>query len=358
MPRKARYTVTVRINGKKKYFYGKTKSEAVYKRDAYTAAINDFPLIDEKITLAEWVDAWLESMRNSITPNTYRSYRSVLSRNLFKSPCGNILLSELKPTHFRIYQQKMIDKGLSPRTINYFHTVISASLKQAVYDGVIPSNPLLAVRRVKQHRQEAKALTEDQIKAFFEHVTSPVMERIFSFALQTGMRRSEILGLRWADIDFQKKTASVNQTVLAINGKSAEISETTKTKSSRRTISLSDSLVDLLKKQRVYFLELQMSLGITNKCDLVFPSRILTPLAPDNVSREAKKVFRAAGLPEFTFHSFRHTHATYLIEQGINFKIVQYRLGHSNYSTTMDIYSHVTPGMDYDAAVIAAKMMK
>ena len=101
-----------------------------------------------------------------------------------------------------------------------------------------------------------------------------------------------------------------------------------------------------------------MSLGNTSKCNLVFPSQVLTPLAPDNISREAKKVFRAAGIPEFTFHSFRHTHATFLIEQGINFKIVQYRLGHSNFSTTMDIYSHVTPGMDYDAAQLAAKIVK
>lgn len=358
MPRKTLYTVTATINGKRKYFRGKTKSEAVCKRDTYLTTMNEFPLIDEKITLAEWVDAWLESIQHTITVNTYRSYRSVLSRNLFKSPFGNILLAELKPTQFRLYQQRMIDKGLSPRTINYFHTIISESLKQAVYDGIIPSNPMVAVRRVKQHRPEAKALTEEQIKLFFEHVDNKMLERIFSFALQTGMRRSEILGLRWSDIDFKKKTASVNQTVLAVDGKAAEIFETTKTKSSRRTISLSDDLVALLKEQRVYFLELKMSLGNTSKCNLVFPSQVLTPLAPDNISREAKKVFRAAGIPEFTFHSFRHTHATFLIEQGINFKIVQYRLGHSNFSTTMDIYSHVTPGMDYDAAQLAAKIVK
>lgn len=144
MPRKTLYTVTATINGKRKYFRGKTKSEAVYKRDTYLTTMNEFPLIDEKITLAEWVDAWLESIQNTITINTYRSYRSVLSRNLFKSPFGNILLAELKPTQFRLYQQRMIDKGLSPRTINYFHTVISESLKQAVYDGIIPLNPLVA----------------------------------------------------------------------------------------------------------------------------------------------------------------------------------------------------------------------
>lgn len=355
--RKTLYTVTVTANGKRKYFRGKTKTEAVYKRDAYLQTIRDYPLIDEKITLAEWVEAWLVGIKSTVTENTYRSYWSALSKKLFRSSFGNILLTELRPAQFRMYQQKMVEDGLAPRTINYFHTVISEALKQAVFDGIIPSNPLLAVRRVKQPRMEAKALNDKQVQRFFQHANNPVIRRICSFALQTGMRRSEILGLRWTDIDFDKKTASINQTVLAINGH-ATVTERTKTKSSRRTISLSDDLVTLLREQRKHFLELKMALGRPSKCNLVFPSQYLTPMSPDNLSHEAKKIFRAAGLNDFSFHSFRHTHATFLIEQGVNFKIVQYRLGHSNFSTTMDIYSHVTPGMDKDAAKLAAHIVK
>ena len=353
-----RYCVSATVAGKRKFFYGKTKREAEEKRDTYLSRLNDFPLMDEKITLAEWCSAWLDGMRSSITENTYRSYFGVLNTHLLVSPFGQTLMDQLTPALFRIKQQQMLDSGLSPRTVNYFHTVVSSALKQAVFDGIIPSNPLLAVRRVKQHRKEAKALNREQIIQFFNHLHDPMLARLCTFALQTGMRRSEILGLRWPDVDFKHKTVSVNQTVLALMGNSAVISPTTKTKSSRRTITISDALVHLLHTQRIYCNELGLKLGKPKACNLVFPSQALTPLAPDNVSRAVKKVFREAGLGEFTFHCFRRTHATFLIEQGINFKIVQYRLGHSSFATTMDTYSHVSPGMDAQAADVAGTLGK
>lgn len=351
-----RYCVTVRIDGKKKFFYGATRREAEFKRDEYINRLHDFPLIDEKITLAEWCGAWLEGMRSSITENTYRSYFGILNTHLLSSPFGRAQLDQLTPVMFRIKQQQMLNKGLSPRTVNYFHTVVSEALKQAVFDGVIPSNPLLAVRRVKQHRKEAKALNGAQIKQFYACLRDPMLARLCTFALQTGMRRSEILGLRWQDVDFKNKTVSINQTVLSLIGNSAVISPTTKTKSSRRTITISDTLVDILHVQRAYCRELGLKLGKPKHCNLVFPSKALTPLAPDNVSRAVKKVFREAGLDDYTFHCFRHTHATFLIERGINFKIVQYRLGHSSFATTMDTYSHVSPGMDAHAANVAGAL--
>ena len=347
------YQASVTVNGKRRFFYGHTSEEAIRRRNDFLSEIEKFPFIDDKITLSEWTAAWLEGIKSTITLNTYQSYKGTLKRHILSVPFGNILLEDLKPAVFRVYWQQMTDKGLSPRTISYVHTLTSAALKQAVADGVIPSNPLDYVRRPKKEPTRAKALSEAQIKLFFEHVHNDVLERICRFAIATGMRRGEILGIRWEDVSFERKTVSVNQTCLAMDGSSAAIVESTKTKNSRRTITVDDGTIDMLRTQKAYCLRLKL-LYPGRSCNLVFPSEVYTPLCPDNITRETKAVMRAAGIPQFSFHSFRHTHATLLLERGINYKIIQSRLGHSSCATTMDIYSHVTPQMDSEAAKITS----
>lgn len=345
------FEVTALVGGKRRHYYGKTKRDAFAKRDMDIAARQQFPMIDEKITLAEWCNAWLEGLADTVTPKTAESYAIVL-KHITNYPIGTLTLDVLKPAVFRIYWKEMLDSGLSPRTVAYCHTVTSSALKQAVIDGVIPVNPLTAVKKPHVPHTKALALTRKQLALVFAEIKNPVFLRICQFAVATGMRRSEILGLRWQDIDFKARTASVNQTVLVRNGKSAVITQNTKTDSSRRTLSIDNSSLRLLHDQKAYVLRLKMSLPDASPCDLVFPSEALTPLSPDNLTRAAKSAFLAAGLPQFSFHSFRHTNATLLLQAGINYKVVQQRLGHSSCATTMDIYAHVLPGADEEAAKV------
>lgn len=353
MPRRKNgyYEVTAMIGGERKHFYGKTKLEAETNRDRAKTAYTRFPCIDDKITLSEWVTAWLDGLGNSVTDKTLESYRCVM-KHIAEKPIGMITLERLKPVVFRSYWKEMLDSGLSPRTVAYCHTVTSAALKQAVLDGVIPVNPLSAVRKPHVPHTKAMALTREQLEKVFVEIKNPVLLRICRFAVVTGMRRSEILGLRWQDVNFSRKTVSVNQTVLVRDGKSAVITNSTKTTSSRRTLSIDDSTVAMLREEKAYYLRLKLKNPHVKDYGLVFPSENLTPICPDNVTHDVKRAFRDAGLPQFSFHSFRHTSATLLLQAGINYKVVQQRLGHSSCATTMDIYAHVMSGADEQAAKV------
>lgn len=350
------YAATCRVDGKKKFFYASTRREAVAKRDAYLAKAKEYPDLDDHVTLAEWCSAWLETITSDVSPKTHESYATVL-KHIIEKPIGAKKLEELRPVHFRAYWQAMLASGLSPRTVAYCHTVTSSALKQAVLDGVIPSNPLQAVRKPHVPHTKAMALTREQLEQVFSKIKNPVLLRICRFAAVTGMRRSEILGLRWQDVNFSRQTVSVNQTCLVRDGKSAVITQSTKTSSSRRTISIDDTTISLLREQKAYCLRLKLRSPGCTPCNLVFPSDNLTPICPNNVTHDTKEAFKAAGLPQFSFHSFRHTSATLLLQAGVNYKVVQQRLGHSSCATTLDIYAHVMPEADKEAAKIAGRIL-
>lgn len=125
------YCTTATINGKRKYFYGKTPQIAVEKRNSFIAKVKDFPYLDDHVTLSEWVEAWLDGIKNTVTEHTWFSYRGVLRRHVIGVPFGYHLLEDLRPALFRVYWQEILDSGLSPRTVCYVHTLVSAALKQA-----------------------------------------------------------------------------------------------------------------------------------------------------------------------------------------------------------------------------------
>lgn len=201
--------------------------------------------------LAEWY-------KNTVTEHTWFSYRGVLRRHVIGVPFGYHLLEDLRPALFRVYWQEILDSGLSPRTVCYVHTLVSAALKQAVSDGVIPSNPLDYVRRPKRTPSKSKALSKSQIRVFFEHVKNEQLRRICHFALTTGMRRSEILGLRWRDVDLDRATVSVTQTCIVLPGSSYTLVNGAKTDSSIRCISIDQGTAEMLRNQHTYFLRLKM----------------------------------------------------------------------------------------------------
>lgn len=344
------YEVTATIHGKRKHFYGKTAAEAKEKREAYIKIAKTCPLSEYRITLDEWLSSWVETIRQSVAETTYRSYKNSL-KYIIGTKLGRKQLTDLRPAMFRQRWQEMLDAGLSPRTVIYCHTVTSSALKQAVYDGAIPSNPLLAVRRPRNPKKETKALNKEQVRQLLAVIKNPRYFRLVRFALATGMRREEILGQTVSSIDFERKTVSVTQTVVVVDRKHI-ILPTGKTSSSLRTISVDDQTMKDIRDQLSYIEEQKKNLGTAYEDhDLLFPAPDGKPLSPSTASHQVKAYLREAGLGEFTMHSLRHTHATMLLKAGVHFKIVQYRLGHSTFGTTMDVYSHVTPEMDKGAVV-------
>lgn len=351
-----RYESTFSINGKKKHFYGSTLKEARRKRDDYIALMDRCPLANQRVGLGEWVSAWLETIKSDIAPTTLSSYTGLLGKHIIRSQIGSIALQDLTPSVFRSQWQRMIDKGMSPRTVAYVHTITSASLKQAVMDGLIPMDPLLYVRRPRQIRKEAKALTEMQIRELQQSIQDPLFLRIVNFALSTGMRRGEILGLPWEDVNFEKGQVSINQSVIRKDGKET-ISTSLKTASSRRTISIDSKTIDLLHIQKAYDMRMKLKSQNFSNLDLVFCREDGSPLRQNSVTLKMSRTFKSLGWEGFSFHSLRHTHATLLLKNGVHFKIVQYRLGHSTFQQTMDTYSHVTPEMESNVTSVTEKIL-
>jgi len=200
-------------------------------------------------------------------------------------------------------------------------------------------------------KPEMRVWDEEQVRLFLaEARRSSKFHDLYLTAILTGMRQGELLGLRWRDIDFTLGVASVRQTFLRIGGR--KLFKEPKSGKSRRPVALPPMLVEVLRglsKQRT---DQRNTLGTEYQDhDLVFSQPNGEPLHAHNiVQRDFNKTIKKAGLPRIRFHDLRHTHATHLLRSGIHPKIVQERLGHSNPAFTMQIYSHVLPGMQEEAA--------
>ena len=343
----------------KKWFYGKTLAECERKRKLFEDSIlQPGNRVTPAVTFGEYKDVWFASIKNTISDVTYETYKSVDRNHLSHfddRPIGNITGTEIMA-----YIQSKLDSGLSSRTAQGIYIMMKACLQNAVVDNVINRNPLLGIKRPKYVRTRPfVALTEAQVKKLFSVIKNERHRTMVELAVVSGLRRSELLGLRWRDINFDKNTITVNQTVLKV-GNIVTIKPTTKTKSSNRTIYIDKSTMSKIKAQKGFCLKQKLLDGINHiDNDLVFPGELGKPMYPDVFTRMVKDYGESAGMPKgFSLHALRHTHATLLLKAGVHFKVVQSRLGHSTSKQTLDTYSHVTPDLDYGAAQSFAAIVK
>lgn len=340
-----RFTVTANINGKRKYFYASSKRAAINKRNAYLESIKNIVNFDDSITLKDWYAQWCNAKKSTVRPSTYESYTSYIERYIIPE-LGSYKLVDFTVTGLRNFILKLHEKDLSARTIEYIHTLLKSLFAMAVDDEIMAKNPMLKIKPPQKKKvREMVTLTSEQVTEFLNTITNKEHKTLFKLAFASGLRRSELLGLRWSDVDFKKSTISVNQTGLKVDGH-AVISQTTKNKTSRRTISVDAGTMAALKSHKVTIDKRRLKCIHWINNDLVFPGKKGNPRNPDELSKLARKYSMAIGVENFTMHCTRHTHATLLIEAGINFKVLQTRLGHSNFKETMDTYSHVTSSME------------
>lgn len=340
-----RYQVSKTINGKRKFFYGTTKKAATEKMAAYINEVSFAPNYDDAITLQQWINYWYKIKQGTITDATMQSYVSIIRRYILPS-LGGLKLVDITALTIRRLIDSMI--GLSSRTISYTLTILSAILKEAISNGIIRKNPVAQIKRPKKEKvRRMVTLTSSQIEEFIDELKNDEYKTLFRVAFNTGLRRSELLGLTWADINFNKSTLKVSQTVIK-NGSEVIISKTTKNEASKRTISIDNKTVQALHKQRILSDKRRIKSPSWINNNLVFPNETGDPIYPDTISKVCKKAASKIGVPEFSMHGTRHTHATLLIEAGVNFKVIQMRLGHASFQETMNTYSHITPIMEAD----------
>jgi len=225
------------------------------------------------------------------------------------------------------------------------------ALSHAVKWQILVRNVALAVDPPRPSQSEMATFTEEQARLFLEAVAESPYHELFTVALYTGMRRSELLGLPWKDVDLYLAQLSVTQTLHRLSS-GGFIFGKPKTAKSRRTIALPPTVCILLGQLKERQIGERLLLGLKlQDDDLVFSKPDGKPLDPSTITHTFKKIIKSAGLPNLRFHDLRHTHASLMLKQGIHPKIVSERLGHSSIGITLDTYSHVMPGLQEAAAL-------
>lgn len=304
-----------------------------------------------RLRLGDYLDHWLQDyVKASLARTTQQSYEDTINVHL-KPALGHVPLARLSAPTLQRYLAQKLEKGLSATTVRYHAAVLHEALRHAVRWGLLMRNPLDYVDLPRRRRKEMRVWDEEQVKLFLgEARKSSGYYTLYLAAVTTGMRQGELLGLRWSDIDFTLGTATVQQTFYRLGGE--QLFRTPKTTTSRRVVELPPALLDQLRTVRDSQKILKQTLGDAYEDhDLVFCQRNGRPLHAHNVvRRDFHPTVDAAKVPRIRFHDLRHCHATHLLRQGENPKVVHERLGHSTPAFTLSVYGHVFPGMQRDAA--------
>jgi integrase len=337
---------------KYRYVYAKTQDEALRKRnEAMSKWASGMAFDASRTTMGEFLTRWIEeSVRNSVKPITYENY-SMLTRHHLIPALERYKLEDLTPDHIRKFSSTKLNAGLATRTVQLLLALLRKALQQAVDDGLVPRNVAQNVKVHQVRKDEVRHLNVEEAKKLLYSARGDRLEALYVLAIHTGLRQGELLGLKWEDVDFEARTLSVKRTLSS--AKDGPRFTIPKTKKSRRNVSLTGDAIEALERHRaMQDEERSMAGGSWEDLDLVFRSTTGTPIERHNlVARSFKPLLDKASLPRtFRFHDLRHTAASLLFVEGVHPKVVQELLGHSTVAITLDVYSHMVPGMSAQAA--------
>lgn len=337
---------------KRRYFTGKTRAEALRKlHEAQKNLQLGRPVTTPNDTVEQLLNDYLQSI--DVRPRTQEIYEVNVKRLV--AHIGSLRLRDLTPSHVRrCYADLQAGSGtgrpLSAYSVRGCHRILHAALKRAVEEGVLDRNVTEVVHAPRPERKEMRTLTVEQLDILWATTEGTRYHALWVLLGTTGLRVDEALGLKWSDIDLERRTLVVQRQVQRHRGEGMVIVPL-KSAAAYRTVDIPDLACSVLKEQRAAQLEARLRAGSEwQDNDLIFSTGIGKPLDRTNVYRNHLRALRDAGLPHIRIHDFRHTVATLHLEQGESPKIVQERLGHSNISQTLGTYSHVLPAMHRAAA--------
>jgi integrase len=296
----------------------------------------------------EYLDHWLETTRPTVRPGTIRRYRELIRLHVVPA-LGGIRLAKLTAADVqRLYADRLT--VLSPTTVRYIHSVLHHALDDAVKWGLLVRNVCDAVEPPRKQRKEMDTWSLEEVVRILDAAVDDPLEAFWYLAIFTGMRRGEMLALKWTDLDLESGLLAVQRT-LSRGETSRFLEAEPKTQAGRRRIKLSPSTIDALKRQKVRQLEHRLAVGEAyGDRGYVFANLTGGHIDPSALYHAYNALIERAGVPRIRLHDNRHTSATLLLAGGIHAKIVQERLGHSAIAMTLDLYSHVTPDMQQQAA--------
>lgn len=340
------------VNGKRKQKKRrgfKTKKEAQAAFIELQNEVNNGTYIEpSKLLVKDFLYEWFKLKKTTISHQTCQVYDRILEIHIIPS-LGTMKLIDLKTIHIQSYINTLHEKGYAPETIKKFFNIIRNALAHALDMELISSNSANKVKLPSISRKTNMAIWDkDQVNQFLNVAKGNRYFIMYHLALMTGMRQGEILGLRWKDIDFTQNVIRISQT-LSHDGK--RFLEGAKSKASIRTIALPETTIKVLCEHKEIIAMEKEDFG-EGYCDydLVVCTPIGSQLIPSNIRKAFNRLIEKAEVPKIRFHDMRHTHATLLLAQGINVKVISERLGHSNIKITLDTYSHILPSMQQEVA--------
>jgi len=305
---------------------------------------------------------WLPGKKINLAESTWDGYRRKIDRHILPA-IGHHRIRRLRAHHLEALYDRMLHpsdgrRPLAPKTVLEVHLIIRGALSDAVTRGLVSRNVALVAHapRLKSiPKLEPQAWNALQLQAFLQAAAGHRLFPAYWVLAATGMRRSELLGLRWDDIDFKNARVSVNRGLVAV---AYEVRESRgKTRNSRRAIDLDPTTANVLKAWREWQQTEQEAAGVESD-GWVFTNTDGHPVHPHSISQTFERIATRAGLPRIRLHDIRHTHGTLLIKAGVPVKVVSERLGHGNPAFTIDTYQHVLPGMQAEAARVFESLMK
>jgi len=334
----------------------KTRAEAVAGMAAELAKRDAGTFIEpSKLTVREYLAGWLDTVQPpTIRGSTFVSYRH--SARVVSDRIGDMLLQQVTRQTIRALYASLAAEGnkrsgggLSSKTVHNLHLSLHRALAAAVEDGLIATNPADRGHKVTGDRPEMQVWTADQVVTFLAAVRGDRLYGLWRLLVATGLRRGEALGLRWADVALDATTLRVTRQL--VRGPGGLAWGSPKTAKGRRLIALDATTLAELRRHRARQAEERLAWGPDYRDgDLVFSRENGSPLDPDSVTGAFERHVRRLGLPRLTLHGLRHTHATLGLSAGVHVKVMSERLGHSTVAMTLDVYSHVIPAMQADAA--------
>lgn len=297
-----------------------------------------------KITVSEWMDEWLQEYKKPVLrPRTYELY-TYYADHFIKPSVGAVALQKLRPEHLQRLYNSLVEANKSPRAVHQVHQLINGALKQAVRNRLITHNPAEATTRPPLKYKEIRVMTTEEQGRLLNALLEHPLGAAFATMLGTGLRRGEVLGLHWDDINLHDGILFVRRGIVSVKGIGI-IAQEPKTKKGKRTVPLPGLVKTFLLRRQ----EKQIEEGIFKEDGLVFPSNAGTYIWPRNFSRAFEELREKLGLQDITLHGLRHTFATRLLELGEDLRTIQELLGHAKLGTTADIYTHVMEKMKRQA---------
>lgn len=337
-----------------------TKRGAAAELVRLMAGVNSGDYVDpSKLTLGDFLDCWERDWAaTNVSPKTLERYKE-LTRCHARPHLGAMKLRKLKPVNFAELYAKLLcegrspDVGLSARTVGHVHRVLHRALGHAVQWSLLTASPIAGIDPPKVESTEIEILTEDQVRTVIAKLRGHALYPMVVTGLATGMRRGELLALRWKDVDLDGGKVRVEQSLEQTKTAGLRF-KSPKTKHGCRAIALPASVVSELRAHRKAQLELRLRAGLGRAPDdaLVFGHWNGEPRSPNATTKEWIRLVASLNLPRVTLHALRHTHASQLIASGMDVLTISRRLGHGSPMITLGVYGHLFSNSDDRAAAV------